>query len=111
MKTIDFEIGRKLTLQISGKQSEAVLIIGGLGQKAPGSPWACRCRISGILPNEKLIYGEDEIHALTNCLLFCAATLKDFNNAEQKVWWLEPGDQGGIFGPPETGEPSAGPIP
>jgi len=96
MNKIDFQLRRNLNVKIRGKRGKIELIIGGLIKKND-KPWGCYCSATGLIPKDTLIYGEDEIHALANCLIFCSETIKHFNDSEKKVWWVDFDDQGQIF--------------
>ena len=96
MNQVNFEIRRKLKTEIGNLVQEAELVIGGLEQENSAGPWGCHCIITGMMPEKKVIYGEDQIQAVVLALSFCAETLKSFDRDGKKVWWLESGDRGGL---------------
>lgn len=97
MNKIDFQLRRELNIQDGKTRKKRQLIIGGLSQAARGKPWGCYCSIPGITSSRTIIYGEDELNALINCLIFCTVTLKEYNSGGKRAWWLDPKDLGGLL--------------
>lgn len=102
MNKVNFVLRRRLKIRVKEHTQKIEMVIGGLTREHVNAPWACKCMISQIMPKVRLIYGEDEIHALVNALQFCAATLNDFCTSNRSVWWLDPKDKGSIFNQEQT---------
>ncbi len=95
MKLQPLPVRRKLNFRFRGKHRTGFVRIGSIFQKANGM-WACRCQLDFIYDIGGKIYGEDPLHALTNCLSFMRSLIRGSEKDGWKIWWLYKGDHGGF---------------
>src|SRR5262245_35865843 len=69
---------------------EGVDQISGHGSKA--TAWSCSWSLAPLHPTPQRIFGEDPLHALTNCLSFLRDLFERYQRSGLTFWWLHEGD-------------------
>jgi hypothetical protein len=95
-----FEIVRVLQLRHNGRRKKVKLIIGNfklLVSPDKANAWTCSWSMPPTDPTLRYVCGEDALDALQNCMIVLKEIIAAYEHTGTDIWWLEPGDQGGLL--------------
>lgn len=91
-----FELIREITFRKDDKQSPGEIMIGGIEWDEEKDVWGCKCRITFLHDDVIRLHQVDAMGALRACFKFISGLIASAEKDGVEIWWLEPGDHGGL---------------